>query len=371
MAPAGAPTPLLDRQQPVPQPRKGSLMLLRVIGGAIGAVIGIAAIRLAPSDLLPLWLIGFLAVEVLGVMLHELGHLAAGKLAGFDFYQIVAGPFMMTRESAGYKLRFLPRRILLSAGHTLMIPRTTKNLRRDFAIFAAGGPVVTALLFVPLLVIPWGPAAGCLLAANAVLAAFSWIPMSIGGSHTDGKVLLTLAGKNASSERFAAILYVMAIDTRGAAPAEWPREVLARLAEHRPESEFRGEAAVLLAIHALDSGDPAATACALENVLANYTRLRPDLRRPFFAEAAFFQGVYRRNAALAAQWLEDARKIKGGVALKDWDAAALAAVALAQGKNEEARQQLGRAIAFLDRQPGARGSVLAARRRLAAVHLGN
>jgi hypothetical protein len=353
----------------IAQPRRRARMIPPLVGAAIGLALVVAA-QFLPNDagdlLLP-WLLGFLVALFLGIVLHELGHLAAGKLAGFDFHQILAGPWMLSKESSGYKLRFLPQRILSIDGQTMMIPRTTEDLRHRFALFAAGGPAVTAVLFLPVAFMPWGLPMAYLLPANFLLAIFSWVPMAVGGSQTDARILLTLAGKGPAAERLAAILYVMAIDNRGVAPHQWPREMLDKLAGNSQERAFLGEAATLLHMHAFDSGDAEAAARALEQVLGSSRRLRPDLRRGYFAEAAFFQGVYRKNAALARAWLEDARKVKGGAALKNWDAAPLAAIAIAEGNWEQAGAQLRQAIALLDRQPGGRGSVSAARRRLEAL----
>jgi hypothetical protein len=367
MAPAPSATPFLDRETLLPKPKRRTRLFPVLVGTLIGLAGDYLAMRTDSIGFWALWVLGFLPALFLGILLHELGHLVAGRLAGFEFYRILAGPWMLARESSGYKLRFLPKRILAVSGQTSMIPRTTENLRRGFALFAAGGPVMTALLFVPLLFLPWGPVASCLLAANLVLAFFSWIPMTISGSHTDGKILRTLAREGPLAERFVAILYVMAIDSRGVEPRLWPREIVDRLSAEVPGpagSEFLAEAVMLLHLHLRDGGDPTVVAAALERVLANAGRLRADLRRLYFAEAAFFQGVYRNNAERARAWLEDARKIKGGVALKDWDAGALAAIALAEGKPAEARQCIDRAIALLDRQPGTPGVVIAERRRL-------
>jgi hypothetical protein len=138
-------------------------------------------------------------------------------------------------------------------------------------------------------------------------------------------------------------------------------------AQRWPGREFLGEAAFLLYVHAADGGETGAMASALERVLSCTPRMRPDLRRLSFADAAFFNGVHRRNAVLALAWLEDARKVAGGAPLEDWDASALAAIALAEENWEEAGTQFRRAIARLDRQPGAHGSIVASRRRLAAL----
>jgi len=367
MTPTASATPLLDRLTPLPAPRRRSRWLPWIIGGLLGVMLDAFAIYFDTLDLLPPWLGVFFAGLFAGVVLHESGHLAAGIFAGFDFYQIVFGPFMISKEARGFKFRFLPRRILYIAGMTMMIPRTTQDLRRGFGLFAAGGPVMTALLFLPILLLPWGWLASSLLVANVVLAFFSWIPMTIGGAHTDGKILRTLRATGPAADRFAAILYVMAVDNLGVEPRAWPREILEPLtadAPGREGREYAGEAAVLLYIHAFDCGDPDAMAAALERVLSNAGRLRPDLLRAYQAEAAFFLGVYRKDAERARSWLADARKTRRAASLPDWDASAMAAVALAEGNPEEAQKQISRAIARLDRQPGAHGGVVSRKRRL-------
>ena len=367
MVPTVWPTPLLERQQPVAQPRRRRRAIGLLIGGAIGLVVDLFGRPYFGPGRVLVWMLAFVAALFVGLLFHELGHLAAGKLAGFEFHQIVAGPWIVSKDSRGNKLRFFPRGILMFAGHTVMIPRNTEKLRRGFALFAAGGPVVTALLFLPLILLPWSLATSSALVANLLLAVFSWIPMTIGGSRTDGKILRTLAGAGASADRFAAILYLVAIDNQGVEPRRWPHKIMEKLAADAPGWDLHGEAAVLLHIYTFDCGETEATAAALEQVLAKAERLRPELRRHYFAEAAFFQGVYRKNGPLARAWLEDARRVKAIPALKDWDAPALAAIAGAEGNVDEARAQIGRAIAYLDRQPGERGSILAARRRLAVL----
>ena len=113
--------------------------------------------------------------------------------------------------------------------------------------------------------------------------------------------------------------------------------------------------------------NPARIAEALERVLALAHQLNPDSRRAYFAEAAFVQGIFRKDASLARAWLDDARKVKGTLPKDDWDSAALAGIACAEGDAAQASAQLTRAIAMLDRQPGNSGSVAACRDALAAL----
>jgi hypothetical protein len=87
----------------------------------------------------------------------------------------------------------------------------------------------------------------------------------------------------------------------------------------------------------------------------------------YFAEAAFLQDATAKSGALARAWFEDARKVKSALPEEDWESYPLAAIALAEGKSDECRAHLVRAIAALDRRRGNSGSAAAARARLAAI----
>ena len=77
-----------------------------------------------------------------------------------------------------------------------------------------------------------------------------------------------------------------------------------------------------------------------------------------------YQGVFRKNAVLAAEWLEEARGIEVSLPEQDWEAYPLAAIAVAEGRPEVARPYLLAALRSLDRSPGHSGSVAALRARL-------
>lgn len=361
-----SPTPILDRQQLLPPPPREK----RVLSYAIGAALGVALLFLPhslvsdPDPLAPLlFLAGFLGGFFFGILFHEIGHLLAGLAVGFEFRRILAGPLMLTRESRGYRLRFLRGR-MIAGGYTFMSPQAPVDLLRRFAIFALGGPLVTALLFVPIALLPWGTLSGSLLLANLILAGSSWLPFETKGHYTDAKIIQILWCGGPAADRLASVLYLMAIDGRGVHPKEWPPEVVAKLATDGGGRAYRAGGRIFLYIYARETARTPEAAAALEQTLALAAEMRADLRRAYFAEAAFWQGADNRNATVARAWLADARAIKRTVSLKDWDAGALAAIAFAEGKSEECRGHVDRALAFLDRSPGPSGSVAAARARL-------
>jgi hypothetical protein len=365
-----SPTPILDRQQPARATNQRKTHRGRWL--ALGAAIGLLLVFL-PSNLqrplnwlTPIVLLFFIIALFCGILIHETGHLVAGLAVGFEFRRILVGPLMLTRELRGYRLRFVPNR-LLAGGYVFMVPRQPVNLRRRFAIFGAGGPLATALAFLPIVLLPWGPIAGSLLLANVLLAFSSWIPREIRGHYTDAKNIQILSRAGPAADRLVAVIYLMTLDGLGIHPSEWPSEVVANLAVPGGDHAYRAGGRIFLHIYARETAPPGEVAIALESVLELSGELRGDLRRMYFAEATFWQGVTNRNATLARAWLEDARAVKDALTQKDWDACALAAIAFAEGEQAEFRAHLARALAHLDRQPGPSGSVAAARARLIAL----
>ena len=367
-----SPTPILDRQQTAPaQPpvKRARALAIGAAGAAIGLALGFIPgnFRDNASSFTPLVEVAVFAAGLFcGVLLHELGHVAAGLAVGFEFRRILAGPWMLTRETCGYSLRFVPNH-LLGGGYTLMAPRSPERLRRRFSAFLAGGPLTTALLFLPIALLPWGPLAGSLLLANLILAFCSWTPLEFRGHYTDAKTIQILSRHDAAAERLASVLYLMALDGRGIEPNQWPPQVVTNLAAPGGGRANRASGRIFLYVYAQETAPPAEVAATLEQVLALAGEMRADLRRWCFAEAAFWQAFAYRDAALARAWLDDAIAVKGAVAQKDWDAASLAAIAIAEGNQPQFREYVDRALAFLDRQPGPSGRVAASRTRLMRI----
>src|ERR1700691_455696 len=131
-----SPTPILDRHQPTAQQPRVKWLHWRwlALGGVIGLALPVVTRNTAydVSGFDPLaGIAGFVGGFFCCVLLHELGHVAAGLLAAFEFRRVAAGPWVLTRKSRGYSLRFVPNRIL-GGGHTLMVPRSPDGLRRRF-----------------------------------------------------------------------------------------------------------------------------------------------------------------------------------------------------------------------------------------------
>lgn len=84
------------------------------------------------------------AIILLVLIVHEVGHVLAGLWVGFEFRMITVGPFMLQKE--GNKTRFRwNTRLNAAGGLALCLPKTEQNLKNNFIKFVAGGPIASLL----------------------------------------------------------------------------------------------------------------------------------------------------------------------------------------------------------------------------------
>ena len=359
-------TPILDREQPLPMVKKRfkawhGLLLGAVIGVLLAGSTNVLPDPPASSGLV--FVFGFAAIYF-GVLVHELGHLLAGLSVGFDPRVFAVGQLYLRREERRWKLQFIPTRF---GGLTGMVPKSSDRLVDRFLRFALGGPVATFVLLVIasilVLVFPGSLALRTLLFVDLYLVAMCCIPFTVRGSSTDAKNILLLRRKGAGAEHFAAILYILALDTQQVEPHDWPPELVDKLNLPIEDKAHLGTSIALLSNVAADSGDTEWLAREIERGLAVNHESRPDLQRAFQVSAACFQGIFRHNALLAQAWLDSARHVKSTASRKDWDAKPLASIAMAKGESARAQELLTRHLTSLDRLPRS-GMIAAERRRI-------
>jgi hypothetical protein len=362
-------TPILDREQPPPDVRSKRgltrLGLPLLIGALIGVVLPYLDIDLdSLVDFLPgpALLIGFVPALYLAVLVHELGHVVAGLSAGLELRALMVGAFLLTKEAQGWKMRFTPRR-LLAGGMASLVPKSADRLADRYIRLVVGGPGASVLLFVFTLILlrlfPGSSAVHVLLVMNLLIVVSSVIPYTFRSHSSDAKVILLLMQRGPAAERLAAMLYILALDTQQVEPRDWPRELLNKVSVPTKDQALLISAISIRHCIAVDSADAGQIAQTIESALA-VRHDRADVRRLNYVSASWFQSTFRNNVPLAEAWLEDARRVKGAVAQKDWDSKALASIALANGDHARAREFLSRYLALLDRRP--RSGALAAER---------
>ncbi|RYG19144.1 M50 family peptidase [bacterium] len=104
----------------------------------LGAVVGLALVAyiLAISG-------AYVAAIALAVGFHEFGHYLAGRLVGFRFLALIAGPLGIRREGNRHvTFRVRPARLL---GYVSMVPTGDDRLIPRYLGFILGGPVASIL----------------------------------------------------------------------------------------------------------------------------------------------------------------------------------------------------------------------------------
>jgi hypothetical protein len=364
-------TPILDREQPPPAVKSKRWLTRFGLPLLVGALIGmvLAYFDVDSDDLVdflpgPALLIGFVPALYLAVLVHELGHVAAGLSVGLELRSLMVGAFLLTREAKGWKMRFTPRRIL-AGGLASMVPKSSNRLADRYIRLVLGGPVASVLLLVATLILirifPDNSALHVLLVVDCLIAVSAVIPYTLRSHSSDAKVIQLLLQHGPAAERLAAALYIIALDTQQVEPRDWPRELVDKMSIPTEDQSFLISAISIRHCVAVDSGDTGQIAETIESALS-VKHDRADIRRLNYVSASWFQSTFRNNLPLAEAWLEDARKVKGAVAQKDWDSKALASIALANGDDARAREFLTRYLALLDRRTSS-GALAAERAR--------
>lgn len=343
-------TPILDRRQPI-----SSLSKRR---------------KLTWSNRIPLIFFGLLLITLLVriaamlivcVVIHELGHLLAGLVVRWEFRAFLAGPFAIWRDADGFHLRLVPRRVI-EGGSVLMVPKRTKWSRGSEFIVVAGGPIFTALVFIPVITLPSSGLTLSLAVANGLVALGSLLPLVLAGQATDAVHLIRII--RARAESFEVIGKIWALDHAGILPCSWPSELVNGLTVAADDLACSHLARQYRYVYLRECRSRSAAAAALESILAHITEIPPHERRRYFCEAAFFQAVFGNSSVLAREWLKEARAQESVPSEDCWDAYPLAAIAVAEGDRTAACALLSNVIAVLDRERSQSGCVAALRARL-------
>ncbi len=196
-------------------------------------------------DLIPAWTIPLLLGASYGVLSvwHDLGHLLAGRVSGFDFDRIALGGLELCRkEEGGWKLRRRDRSIwrYLHIG-----ARTTRLDRLDsrLVFMQLGGPLFEfaagLVAFAVSLAHPspqWREVCGIL-----AVVAFSRYVMEMAleftrdNDYTDGARLVQLWGRQPEGERWCALHSIAQSQSEPVSPKDWHESWVIRVSAD-PES---------------------------------------------------------------------------------------------------------------------------------------
>ena len=348
-----------ESARPVPPPPaailKRRLTTREVVAGcvcAVLAIIGMAAFEATAGRKLGLragpllvWLLALYPLSVLAVVVHELGHLAGGRLGGMRFLMFVVPPIRITRTAAGVRIT-RARNFGSIGGLAASTPDPSRPLLPQMVPLILGGPLASLLLALAsgALAVTTTGTPQLLLATLAVVAllgfVFSAVPLKIGGMWTDGRQLLDLARGGALVERRWVVMSLMMALLAGTRPRDLDARQLERALGYAPgELLFDVSTWYYAYAAASDAGRVADAGRWLDRIEEAFERYPQGLRQGYALELAYFEAAHRGNTVRAKAWLAHA---SGGLTEPCRVALAQAALAAAEGRDGDATSAIAR-----------------------------
>jgi hypothetical protein len=287
--------------------------------------------------------------------IHECGHLLSGLIVGLRFQLFIVGSLRITRKQhgkRGIRISFTQNRRPFR-GHVGMVIFQGEGITpHKRLVLASGGPIASLLLAIITAGFALLPDHLPALAAQVLLiTAFlstnvfilTIIPMRPrNGLPSDGAQILLFLKGGSAVERWSACQLLRKMTRTGQPLREWNLEVLQK-AIALPDGSIDDIVGNNFAYyHALETGNIPEGQKFLERQLGALKSL-PSLMRPSIAlEGAYFEARYHSNPEAARVWQKQAQggKIDHCTRLR-----VEAAILLAEGKKDEARNRLQEGLA--------------------------
>ncbi|MCU0446246.1 MAG: M50 family metallopeptidase [Microscillaceae bacterium] len=294
-----------------------------IVGGLLGYGIGSLLKSSSPAPKIPLiWLSSLIPIFLVGtflvIFLHELGHAIAGYGVGFKFRFLTAGPFMWEKNSQNQLIFKWNKSLNTFGGLTLCLPEKTNNLRYKFALYGAGGPLmslVSSLIFYILYQnTPWieGSFGSFFLIATWLIFSFmslmiflvTIVPFQTGGFFTDGARILTLLRGGEASLIQVVILTEMSRSISGTRPRDLDKPMLLKILPGITAPMFQYSIVSYLYFIEFDQKNYAQAYIYLKNMEAMAGSLPPIFQKITALEVAYFEGAIHQNEHLTQSYLQ-------------------------------------------------------------------
>lgn len=335
---------------------KGLIVGLQTVGTFIG---------------LPLTIVGIvIGTALLALGIHELGHVAAGKLVGLQFYMMRVGPFSWVKRAKGIRFS-IEKSGQLTGGFAAMGPTDSRNLLNRHRLFISGGPLASlAFLALVIFVIPWPEAHSAKAArgneealarlavillelsahAYAVLyAVSSVIPLRYRGFYNDAaQLLLPIFDKKQAEYRVLAWKWSAEFSS-GKRCADWDREALRELKSRATSPFEKASFSHCLGNSLLYIGQIEEGLVEMEEAftyLTKPTKLLVEYECGIALDTAFARAYFARDLEPAK--LAYAKAEAMNTKLNYGHHRALAAISLLEGNNQRCEMEVKKALAWLD-----------------------
>lgn len=360
-----------------------------LFGGAVGLLFGKAIGYVMPTGTpdYPGWQGIVLAVVIilpllfLGVLLHELGHLVGGWIAGHRFAFLYVGPMALERQE-GRLVWGWNKTPGFYGGMAGSLPDEHTRLtdtRRNMVKVIAGGPLAsllsTVLGAVALAFLPnhapetetlaeFGLALTLVIftGLSGLLTIVSATPYRTGGLYSDGARLRNYLGKSTEGQIDALYVSVYFRSLAGVRPRDWDGQALAQIESLPDDSTIARYARLGMYYHALDQGRIEAARQYLDYITDRLHEWPEPMHPSVWLERCFFEAWVHRDVAAARRWMPDEARLKRAMMIQRHKILLCqAAIAAAEDRHEEAarlaseglqalRHPLDKGLAVMERE---------------------
>lgn len=340
-----------------------------VLRMSVGACYGYAAIMplAKTADSTDRWLlatgplfillifVNFLGGFIVSVALHELGHVVAGKLAGFRFAFMIFWPVQIHKSGEkALRIRFRTRTGLGLGGLAGMVPQAGSDFRKAYMKMIAGGPLASLLSFCVFTSVAISLGLGRNLIGSVLwnigltsllLFVSSILPRKTAGYLSDGAILQLMRwGDEKAVQRYLVLFEMASKIASGTRPAAIAPEGLTVLADLEPAEPSFFNARHLAFLHAADTGNLAAARGFINEIQQNLAQAPLLFRSKYNLDEAWL--LAREGHTEKAREL---LKVNQNGLVEPCEIRLVEAeIALAEGKPEDARRIALESLALID-----------------------
>ena len=304
-------TPILNLENPLPAPQ--SKLRAKAFGFVIGlfSTLFFFATMSSVNDNPALLVIALFCAIVVVILVHEIGHLLAGRLVGFHFSSIRVLWFSLAFEYG--KLTFHFRREMSAAGYASIQIDRIYRLRRRLMFFIAGGVAANILSLVLVVVAvnafdlhsSWiAMPAACFSFVSLLLSMLSLAPIKRQGRWSDGARFEMLITSRDKARRWLSLAAIAHQHRLGKSPKLWNTDWVRAAASVRDGSVDEVRACWLAYLSASDRKQPELAGRFLERCLELVGIAGETMRDTLILEGAIFQAWERDNVEEATSWIE-------------------------------------------------------------------
>ncbi len=303
---------------------------------------------------LPTILVSILLALWLQVLIHEAGHVVAGRLGGKRLLVAGFGPWRLLRQDGRWHIQWVGQIQGISGFAAMYTPHGHTERKSQAALFMLGGPLGNlvgaglAVILAPML--PDGASwlrelAFWLFVMGLVTAALNLLPLNVGGWRSDGHQLLALLRNDPSVTAEMQRGQLLALTMAGIRPREWPQELVPAAPGETDSPAARFGSQFFRMELALDTGDTKLAGECAAALAGDFWHMPDGQRQGAAVLLALHAAWFLEDRDLLEAWLEH---VCGGLVRQDCAKALLEAEAARLSRQPEVMQEaLERAEATL------------------------